>query len=58
MSETNILDGVFERVTHVSKVFKDRDVLRHDYVPGKLPHREDQIRQLGETIAPVRGAQT
>ena len=59
MSETNILDGVFERVTHVSKVFKDRDVLRHDYVPGKLPHREDQIRQLGETIAPVlRGARS
>jgi len=59
MPETNILDGVFDRVVHSSKVFRDRDVLRHDYIPGKLPHREDQIMQLGETIAPVlRGARS
>lgn len=59
MSETNILDGVFDRVVHSSKVFRDRDVLRHDYIPGKLPHREDQIMQLGEIIAPVlRGARS
>jgi cell division control protein 6 len=27
--------------------------LRHDYLPEKLPHREEQIRLLGETVAPV-----
>jgi cell division control protein 6 len=31
----------------------DRDVLRHDYLPDKLPHRDEQIIQLGETVAPV-----
>ncbi len=35
------------------KLFKDREVLRHDYLPEKLPHREDQIRTLGEAVAPV-----
>ena len=35
------------------KLFKDREVLRHDYLPDKLPHREEQIRLLGATVAPV-----
>jgi len=35
------------------KIFKDREVLRHDYLPDKLPHREEQIRLLGSTVAPV-----
>jgi cell division control protein 6 len=39
------------------KVFKDREVLRHDYLPDTLPHRHEQIRRIGETMAPVlRGA--
>jgi len=53
MPETSVLDDVFRRFADGSKIFKDRDVLRHDYIPEKLPHREDQIIQLGETIAPV-----
>ncbi|MEM3641244.1 MAG: orc1/cdc6 family replication initiation protein, partial [Candidatus Bathyarchaeia archaeon] len=31
----------------------NREVLRHDYLPDKLPHREEQITRLGETVAPV-----
>lgn len=27
--------------------------MRHDYLPDKLPHREEQITRLGETVAPV-----
>jgi cell division control protein 6 len=27
--------------------------MRHDYVPDRLPHREEQIKRLGETVAPV-----
>ncbi len=49
----NILDDVFENFVNRVKLFKDREVLRHDYLPDKLPHREDQIRLLGETVAPV-----
>ena len=36
-----------------AKLFKDREVLRHDYLPDKLPHREEQIRLLGQAVAPV-----
>jgi cell division control protein 6 len=27
--------------------------MRHDYIPDRLPHREEQIKRLGETVAPV-----
>jgi cell division control protein 6 len=53
MDRANILDEVFEKFIDGSKIFKDREVLRHDYLPERLPHREEQIRQLGETVAPV-----
>ena len=53
MGNPNVLDGVFEKFVNGAKLFKDREVLRHDYLPEKLPHREEQIRLLGETVAPV-----
>ena len=52
-----MLEDVFQRFLKGSNIFKDRDVLRHDYVPEKLPHREEQICCLGEIVAPIlRGA--
>ncbi len=53
VSDDNILDSVFEKFISGAKIFKDREVLRHDYLPDRLPHREEQIRQLGETVAPI-----
>ena len=53
MGNPNILDDVFEKFVNEAKLFKDREVLRHDYLPDKLPHREDQIRALGQAVAPV-----
>jgi len=53
MKDKGILDEVFDRFCNSTGVFKDREVLRHDYLPERLPHREDQIRRLGEAIAPV-----
>ena len=53
MGSPNILDDVFENFVRGVKLFKDREVLRHNYLPDKLPHRENQIRLLGETVAPV-----
>lgn len=49
----SVLDDVFDNFVKSAKLFKDREVLRHDYLPEKLPHREDQIRLLGSTVAPV-----
>jgi len=44
---------VFERFVNGPTIFRNRDVLRHDYLPDRLPHREEQIRLLGSTVAPV-----
>src|SRR5438552_17223794 len=47
------LDLIFERVLSGGEVFRDRNLLRHDYVPATLPHREEQIRRLGSVLAPA-----
>jgi len=47
------LDEVFDQFLRSAKIFKNRKVLRHDYIPEKLPHREDQIKYLGRMVAPV-----
>ncbi|MCW4028148.1 MAG: orc1/cdc6 family replication initiation protein [Candidatus Bathyarchaeota archaeon] len=53
MGNSSVLDDVFDNFVNGIKLFRDREVLRHDYIPEKLPHREDQIRLLGVTVAPV-----
>jgi len=53
LDNNDILVNVFRKFVNNSKIFKDREVLRHDYLPDKLPHREEQIRLLGEMVAPV-----
>ncbi len=35
------------------EVFRDRNLLRHDYMPATLPHREEQIKRLGSVLAPA-----
>ncbi len=45
-----ILDEVFSSIS-VSNIFKDRDKLSPDYVPLKLPFREEQIRSLASILA-------
>ncbi|RLF12441.1 MAG: cell division control protein Cdc6 [Thermoprotei archaeon] len=46
------LEDIFQRVL-TARVFKDREKLRPDYVPEELPHREYEIKRLGETLAPA-----
>jgi cell division control protein 6 len=53
MNNNDMLDNVFEKFVSNVRIYKDREILRHDYLPNRLPHREEQIRQLGETVAPV-----
>ena len=53
MNNPTLLDDLFEKFVNGGKIFKDREVLRHDYIPERLPHREEQIRQLGEKVAPL-----
>ena len=49
-SET--LDGIFDKFLSGSTIFLDRNVLRHDYIPGTLPHRDEHIHKLGGILGP------
>lgn len=53
LSDAKILDELFTNFFGNTGIFKNREVLRHDYLPSRLPHREEQIRMLGEKVAPV-----
>jgi cell division control protein 6 len=53
MNKINTLDDVFNRFLNNTHIFKNREVLRHDYIPEKLPHRDKQINCLGGMMAPV-----
>jgi len=46
------LEDIFMRIIR-SNIFRNRDLLKPDYVPEKLPHREKEIRKLGSILAPV-----
>ena len=52
-SSGDVVEEVFDRFLSGSKIFRNRDVLRHDYVPEKLPHREEEIRTLASILAPA-----
>ncbi len=53
MNETSVLEKVFDHFLQSARVFRDREILRPDYLPANLPHREEQIRFLGEIVAPI-----
>ncbi len=45
--------NIFEKIMSLSKIFKNRDVLRHTYTPNELPHRDEQINTLATILAPA-----
>jgi len=53
LNNADVLGYVFDSFLRGASIFTNREVLRHDYVPEALPHREEQVRFLGEMVAPV-----
>ncbi len=53
MTKIDTLEDVFDRFLSNTQIFRDREVLRHDYIPDKLPHRDKHIHCLGGIVAPV-----
>jgi cell division control protein 6 len=45
------LQDVVMRALQKPRIFKDRRVMRSDYIPGNLPHRSEHIRRLGEILS-------
>jgi len=59
VGDIDVLDKVFDRFIANASIFKDREVLHHDYIPDRLPHREEQIGLIAQTVAPVlKGARS
>ncbi|MBS7649884.1 AAA family ATPase [Candidatus Bathyarchaeota archaeon] len=55
LPSSEALEGIFERYLSGSRIFSNREVLRHDYVPKNLPHRQHEIDRLGRILAPALG---
>jgi cell division control protein 6 len=53
VSKKDLLEDVFDKFLRASGIFREREVLRPDYVPSHLPHREEQLKRLAEILAPV-----
>jgi len=53
MHENSSIDDIFSRALKSTTIFKDRNVLRSDYVPDKLYFRDDQIKIIAESVSPV-----
>lgn len=51
MSRT--IDEIFRRAKEGKALFVDRNVLNPEYVPDKLPFRDDQITSVAQVLAPV-----
>ncbi len=51
MDDPRPLDRIFERFSTGPTLIRDRKVLWHSYVPDDLPHREEQITQIGGILA-------
>jgi len=50
---TDVLESIFDRYLTTAKIFSSRDVLRHDYIPEHLPHRDEHIQRLAGILAPA-----
>ncbi|MGI0131819.1 MAG: Cdc6/Cdc18 family protein [Thermoplasmata archaeon] len=55
LPETSTASELFDAVLrYANELFKgNREILRESYIPPRLPHREHQIRQVAEILAPA-----
>ncbi len=51
--EEDPLDAILSNALSGNTLFKDRSVLRSDYIPNKLPFRQEQITVIGQVLSPV-----
>lgn len=47
-----IINDVFNSYLSRPRIFSNRDALRIDYVPERLPHREEQLKIVAGVLAP------
>ncbi len=47
----NYIDEIFEKALKGPKLFKDKSVLFHDYIPDHLPFRENEIKKIAQLLS-------
>ena len=47
------METLFDKYLSTANIFDQRDVLRHDYMPSHLPHRDEHIQRLAGILAPA-----
>ena len=47
------VDGFFEKFLDKGSLFLDKTVLQSNYAPEEIPHREEQIQQIANILAPA-----
>jgi cell division control protein 6 len=52
VSSDDIVEDVFDSYLYGPKIFANRDALRIDYVPERLPHRAEQLKVVAGVLAP------
>jgi len=50
--ENNKLSGFFEQYLTTDSLFKNKSVFQANYTPTELSHRDEQIKQVAQTLAP------
>jgi len=59
MSQKTLNDIFSNYSKNTIKIFKNKDVLTDKHVPENIPHREEQVKQIGMILAPaIRGDKT
>ncbi len=58
MNIRTTFSGIFESILQREPLFKNKEALRHSYTPNELPHRDKEIRQLANILAPALKGET
>ena len=45
------IDDYFKKFTETENIFQERDVLRPEFIPSHLPHRDLQVQRIAEIVA-------
>ena len=48
-----MLSNIFEKALTGKSIFINRQVLRSDFIPKKLPFREEQVNIIGQILVPI-----
>lgn len=49
----DVLDEIFSRTLQKSNIFKDRNVLRNEYIPPRIRFRDTQMRSIAQITSPI-----